>query len=87
MKEYSIALTMTGLPSSLPRALMTASFSPVSSASALQPIGVRLQIGELQRVGGDQIVIFDFVLAVVEQVARAGCARQCGSDGRIWGTR
>ena len=30
MKEYSMALTITGLPSSLPRALMTASFRPVS---------------------------------------------------------
>jgi hypothetical protein len=31
MKAYSMALTITGRPLSLPRALMTASFNPVSA--------------------------------------------------------
>ena len=39
---------------------------------ALQPRSVRLQVGELQRVDRDQVVVFDFVLTVVQQVRLAG---------------
>ena len=38
----------------------------------LQAIGVGLQVGEFQRIGGDQVAVFGLVLAVVEQVSEAG---------------
>ena len=72
MKAYSIALTMTGLPLSLPRALMMASFSPVSRCERLQAIGIGLEVGKLQRIGGDQVAVFGLVFAVVQQVGEPG---------------
>ena len=38
----------------------------------LQAVGVGLQIGELQRIGGDNVAVFGFVLSVVEQVGEPG---------------
>jgi len=38
-----------------------------------------------QRIGRDQVVVFDLILAVVEQVGQAECGRRYGNDGRHLG--
>ena len=67
-----MALTMTARPFSLPRALMIASFRPVSLLRDLQPRAVRFKIDEFQRVGRNQIRIENFVLVVIKKLSQAG---------------
>ncbi len=38
----------------------------------LQPSGIRLEVGELQGIGGNQVAVFGPELAVVKQVSEAG---------------
>ena len=67
-----MALTMTGLPSSLPRGVDNRVVEPGVLLRALQAVGVGLEIGKLQGIGGDQVVVLGVVLAVVQQVGEPG---------------
>ena len=51
---------------------MTASLSPGVLLRALQPVGIGLQVGELQRIGGGDVAVFGLVVSVVEQVGEPG---------------
>ena len=75
MKAKSWTPTMTLWPSILPRALTSASRSPVGGAGGLQPVGVALGVLEPQRVLADlgrrQQLIFGGVEQLLEALGRA----------------